>query len=238
MSDVGRPRVDRVNVTCASCSAKIERYKWQVEKNTSGSFYCSKVCQNLKGSKPRKGSAVPCTQCGVVTYRRPSSVRSKNFCSTSCHNLYQARSQVQFACEHCGSDFWVSPSALKFNKNKFCSNQCKHDARATPVGTRKMTGDGYVTVYQPASQSAQATGWVLEHRYVMEVHLGRKLYPKETVHHKNGHTDDNRLSNLELWTSSHPSGQRVEDKVAWALELLKLYAPDKLRRKPYRRLRP
>lgn len=35
--------------------------------------------------------------------------------------------------------------------------------------------------------------------------------------------DDNRIENLELWSVSHPAGQRVEDKIMWAKEFLCSY---------------
>lgn len=64
-----------------------------------------------------------------------------------------------------------------------------------------------------------------EHRVVMERMLGRRLSPHESVHHKNGVRSDNAPSNLELWSKSQPWGQRVEDKVAWCVEMLRLWAP-------------
>lgn len=69
---------------------------------------------------------------------------------------------------------------------------------------------------------------VLQHRLVMEQLIGRPLEAHESVHHINGVRDDNRPENLELWSRSQPSGQRVADKVAWALDLLALYAPERL----------
>lgn len=61
---------------------------------------------------------------------------------------------------------------------------------------------------QISSATGKPTGWMAEHRYVVARAIGRPLMKRENVHHVSGMRSDNRLSNLELWGTWHPSGQR------------------------------
>ena len=93
---------------------------------------------------------------------------------------------------------------------------------------RRISPGGYVVLRMPGHPMASTRGRVFEHRVVMAQHLGRDLLPHENVHHINGNRSDNRIENLELWSTWQPSGQRVSDKVEWAIEMLRLYQPDAL----------
>ena len=87
-----------------------------------------------------------------------------------------------------------------------------------PLGAKRLNADGYVLIKVGFGRE-----WKLEHRLVMEQWLGRELLPGETVHHINGCKTENDLANLELWASTHPKGQRVQDLVEWAEMILKRY---------------
>lgn len=93
----------------------------------------------------------------------------------------------------------------------------------------RISAGGYVHIFMPKHPNANDSGYIAEHRYSMAEYLGRPLLPSENVHHINGVRSDNRLENLELWSTSQPAGQRVEDKAQWAIEILTLYAPEMLR---------
>ena len=96
----------------------------------------------------------------------------------------------------------------------------------TKVGKIREGRYGYLQIgVLRLKNGRKSVVFVSHHRWVMEQHLGRKLWPWENVHHKNGQRADNRLENLELWLTRQPPGQRVVDKLVWARELIAEYEP-------------
>lgn len=138
-----------------------------------------------------------------------------------------------YTCKYCSQEF---PRAMYNKSTVYCSRTCSNRDNSKKVseqkmgfknykwkGGRKKTKSGYVLVYCFDHPNKDSHHCILEHRLIMEKHIERYLYSYETVHHKNGIKDDNRIENLELFASKHPPGQRVIDLVNWAKEILQIY---------------
>lgn len=91
-------------------------------------------------------------------------------------------------------------------------------------GEGTIDSSGYKTISKKGHPNAMdEKGRIREHIFIMSEFLKRPLTKNQSVHHKNGIRDDNRIENLELWHKGQPPGQRLQDKIEWAIDFLKNY---------------
>jgi hypothetical protein len=155
---------------------------------------------------------------GAEARRAPNRVNPNQPCSVEgCDKVMHARG---FCPAHLGRfKAYGDPLGLAPERPAKTVDDLRREAyEGAPGGTTSPKGYRY--------RSGRRGERYAEHRLVLEYILGRELYSDENPHHRNGDRGDNRPENLELWSTWQPSGQRVEEKVAWARELLARYEPE------------
>lgn len=98
-------------------------------------------------------------------------------------------------CEQCQNEFPRNPkeSWKQYEGRKFCSYECAAASRRGVTKPASEIKSKYRTVHRDGIVH-------LEHRWLMEQHLGRKLENWEQVHHINHNRFDNRIENLQVVT--------------------------------------
>jgi hypothetical protein len=193
----------------------------------------------VRAAEPKRGAAQ--RVCAVDGCERPVDARAL------CHGHYQrllrtgdlqpavplARRKQPRVCTVLGCTRATHAQGLCRTHHKRLD---RHGDVRAEIPVRLAEGQGWLShgyryVPVPATLRHLTNGEpsIAEHRLIMAIHLDRPLRRDEVVHHVNGVKTDNRIDNLELWTTYHPKGQRIPDKVAFAVELLRRYRPDLLR---------
>lgn len=125
-------------------------------------------------------------------------------------------------CIQCNNNF--TPEPYRFNKAKYCGFKCYWESKKgksfSPStqfkkgqfsrekhpqwnGGRTRMGSGYILILKPDHPNCNKhTGYVYEHRLVMENKIGRYLKSNEYVHHIDGNVTNNKITNLVLLKNS------------------------------------
>lgn len=146
-----------------------------------------------------------------------------------CEIKRSRKESLSFHCYKCYKKKYYQKNKEKLQKEANNKLRIKkglpldHKFKIGKIGEGHLTKEGYKVIWKPQHQSARKDGAMFEHVFIMSEHLGRPIRKGETIHHKNGVRDDNRIENLELWNKSQPAGQRIDDKIKFYKEFLEQY---------------
>ncbi len=185
--------------SCRNCSK---------EYNYVG-FYCHWCSEKLRSEK-RKG--IPCKSCNKI-----KGIYNKTF--HLCSPCYRKKLE---------NDDPVYKENVRISRFKARRRHRGQDPDAPLMKKKNGEGyldpNGYVQITRLGHPNTTSkTGRIAEHTFIMAEFIGRPLKKLESVHHKNGIRNDNRIENLELWHKGQPAGQRLEEKLAWAKKFLEEY---------------
>ena len=200
--------------------SKKEYYRQYHQKNYVKKPNFCEVCKaDLTGTRKKRceGCRIQsiCCDCGKIFYYK---LRYKRCTSCEYHRIKKERPEKHREIREKRAKIYNAN--LRIEKGL----PIDHVFPKGPRGKGYLNKKGYllVTWRDPSDGKVKRK---YQHVLIMMHHLARDLRENERVHHKNGIRNDNRIENLELWNlnGGQPAGQRVDDKIKWAIEFLNEY---------------
>lgn len=198
----------KVCQVCCAVFPCLDRY--QAERKRTCSSACaahaiskSKRALPVKPIATRKGQYVECVVCGTEVWKYASQLKkvTEHFCSYRCNGIRRGESWRAHGSK--GRAAW-SPAATASAKEKMtgAGNPAWKGGVTTFRTHGNYAGVKYVRCPPSFIEMARRDGYVMEHRLIVAVHLGRCLPRSEVVHHNNHDPTDNRLENLMLFQTN------------------------------------
>lgn len=208
-------------------------YRYPNKRNGVAPLYCSSRCQGIAHRK--RILEATCEHCGAMfnqtVNEKYGTTSLRKFCNSECRTKYalaKRTERLRAFCSSCDTElptFTRSGNFVTNRKTSLCVD-CRKKRKIRVRSGRSKQNEGYVLLSKHSltdeelrlANAMVGSKFVLEHRLLMAVHLGRPLLHTEVVHHINGVKDDNRLENLSLEENSLHSKKHKDA----AREILKL----------------
>jgi hypothetical protein len=157
-----------------------------------------KISQSLKGHKVTEKSLAALKTPKIFTdeYRLKMSIAAKK-------RLENPEELKRLSDINKGNKYNLGRIKTKEEKEKISiklSGKYRYEKASNWQGGIIIDNRGYVWIKNWEHPSANKSGYITEHKMIMEQHLGRQLDTDEVVHHINGIHNDNRIENLQLVT--------------------------------------
>ena len=174
-------RTKKVTKQCLVCKKDFTRWASYDQK------YCSRKC--FYKARRKKNHATK--QCPVCKKDFTSLVSNgRKYCSVKCALTPKPQNHVTKQCPVCKKEFTRGVS----RNQKYCSSKCATEATRKKPGSRWKDESGWRIRTEDGRR-------MMEHRYLMEKIIRRKLHSHERVHHIDCDQYNNDPQDLHLCCS-------------------------------------